>query len=80
VIALYAISQPASAQTVECRNMPSAKERIACNDKQTSASKAQEKKVGKQPEAKDAMTDPNKFLDEEDARMKKALKPICVHC
>jgi hypothetical protein len=79
-IALCALPQAASAETAACGKIPSAKERLACYDKKTPAPNVQEGKTAKKTEAKDAMTDPNKFLDEEDARMKKALKPICQHC
>jgi hypothetical protein len=44
------------------------------------ASNLRGKNAAKQTDSKDVMADPNKFLDEEDARMKKALKPICQHC
>lgn len=79
-IALCAIFYPLGAHAANCRDIPTAKERLACHDKQAPISNIQERKAEKTADGKDDMIEPNKFLDEEEARMKKALMPICQHC
>lgn len=65
----------ASAQSLECRYVQTSAARLACYDKVMPPSKPPQERVVK--------PGPNQYIDEqenEDARMRKALRPICKNC
>jgi hypothetical protein len=69
-----ALGSAASAQTVDCKSIGKAAERLACYDKNFPPVQEKAKTAAPGPSAQ-AGTD-----DAEESRMKKALHAICVHC
>ena len=78
--AFFVIILSAEARAASCSDTPTARNSGACAEKQPAASNNQDSKVMKKTDKNDKMVNRNKFLDEEEARMKKILKPICQHC
>jgi hypothetical protein len=79
LIAICALSQPAIAQTPDCKSISAANDRLACYDKAAPRAKSTV-----QPAASSTpRPDPSKYVDAigaEDARMNARLKNICRGC
>jgi type VI secretion system VasI family protein len=78
-IAIFALSQAATAQTPECKSIAASGERLACYDKATAPAKTTQRSAA----SKAPTADPAKYVDTisaEDARMNAQLKNICRGC
>jgi hypothetical protein len=79
LIAIFALSQAAIAQTPECKSIAASDKRLACYDKAATPAKSVERPAAsKAPNA-----DPAKYVDTisaEDVRMNAQLKNICRGC
>jgi hypothetical protein len=81
LVAIFALSQTAMAQTPECKSMSDAGARLACYDKTTlPAASAKPSAAAKVPASK---VDSEKYVDKisaEDTLMNAKLKNICRGC
>jgi hypothetical protein len=79
LIAIFALSQAAIAQTPECKAIAAAGKRLACYDKAATPAKSVEPPAA----SKTPNADPAKYVDTisaEDVRMNAQLKNICRGC
>ena len=82
LVAIFALSQTAIAQTPECKSILDASARLACYDK-TAAPAAAAKPASASAKAPAAKVDRTKYVDTisaEDALMNARLKSICRGC
>jgi hypothetical protein len=87
IAAIGALSQPALAQTGDCKRIADAKARLACYDKASPLAASAAKPAAAKPiagaPAKAAKIDSGKYVDAisaEDALMNARLKNICRGC
>lgn len=79
LMAIFAMSQPAIAESPECKSIATAGKRLACYDKAAAPAKSTVPPVA----ASTSNPDPAKYVDTislEDARMNAQLKNICRGC
>jgi hypothetical protein len=79
LIAICALSQPAIAQTPDCKSISAANDRLACYDKAAPRAKSTVPPAA----SSTAKPDPSRYVDAigaEDARMNAQLKNICRGC
>ena len=73
LIALCAICHPAAARTTDCSTLRKSSERLACYDRISI--------VGRKPPVENGSSKNSwQAIDDETARMKRVLKPICRNC
>jgi hypothetical protein len=79
LVALFALCEPAIAQTTECQSVPKASDRLACYDKAASqARRVKPAAASPAPAAQPGQT--TDLLADENARLDATIKNICRGC
>jgi hypothetical protein len=79
LVALFALCDPAIAQTTECQSVPKASDRLACYDRAASPVR-RVKPAAASPAPAAQPSQPGDALAEENARLDATIKNICRGC